>query len=229
MRTVGVIAVSALLAACGGGGGGSSRGTSLRDLNADGDIVILAFGDSITRGQGDGPVSGSIPRGIGGYPGRLQEMLGVPVINAGVPGENTSEGIARLPGVLAANDADFVIFLEGALDIENRAVENAERNLEAMVGMARAAGAEVLIGTLTPTCCTHRGIIPNGSINTLNLAIEGIADRASIPVIDFHRAFVPSEEAPYDESSGLLHLPDGLHPTSTGYDVMASTAAGAFR
>ncbi|MGH7803661.1 MAG: SGNH/GDSL hydrolase family protein [Candidatus Binatia bacterium] len=221
--------VSAALAACGGGGGGSSRGVSLRDLNADGDIEILAFGDSITRGQGDGAVSGSIPPGIGGYPGRLQEMLGVPVINAGVQGEDTSEGLARLRGLLASTDADYVIILQGALDIENRRTEEAARNLEAMVDLAQADGADVLIGTVLPTCCTHRGIIPNGSINTLNSRIVEIADRTSIPVIDFHRAFVPSEDAPYDESSGLLHLPDGLHPTPTGYDVMASTAAQAFQ
>ena len=231
MRRLGSILVTAFLAAaCGGGGGGSSsRTVSLRDRNGDGDIVILAFGDSITRGQGDGPVSGSIPPGIGGYPGRLQEILGVPVINAGSPGEATYEGIERLPGVLAATDADWVIFLEGALDIENRQTEGAARNLESMIALARADGAEVILGTLLPTCCTHRGLIPNGSINTLNLAITELAERESIPVIDFHRAFLPSETAMYDETSGLLHLPDGLHPTPAGYDVMAATAAEAFQ
>ena len=218
-----------LVAACGGGGGSSTRSTSLRDRNGDGNIVILAFGDSITRGQGDGEVSGSIPGGIGGYPGRLQEMLGVPVVNAGQPGEDTSEGIARLPGVLAATAEDYVILMEGTLDIEKRRTADAARNLESMVATAQAAGAEVLIGTVLPTCCTHGGIIPNGSVNTLNRDILAIADRASIGVIDFHDGFLSSDGAAYDPSSGLLHLPDGLHPTSTGYDVMAATAADAFR
>src|SRR6185503_17183373 len=135
--------------------GPNSTGVSIRDLDGDGQIVILAFGDSITRGQGDGPESGFIPPGLAGYPGRLQTMLGVPVINAGVPGEDTQEGIARLPGVLAAHDEDYVIILQGALDLESRRLEQAERNLEAMVALAQEHGAEVLIGTLTPTCCTH--------------------------------------------------------------------------
>ena len=54
--------------------------------------TILAFGDSLTFGKGTTQDSA--------YPAVLQELSGHPVINAGISGETTSEGLTRLPGLL---------------------------------------------------------------------------------------------------------------------------------
>jgi len=58
-------------------------------LNNDGKILLMAFGDSITAGVGDGPGAENFPRPPAGYPLRLQSLLGLPVVNDGDPGERT--------------------------------------------------------------------------------------------------------------------------------------------
>ena len=89
-----------LLAGCG-------ERLSLSPLPEDG--VILAFGDSLTAGVG--AKSGSA------YPDALQALTGRRVVNAGVSGETTAGGVARLPSVLEAVGPDLVMLMEGGNDI----------------------------------------------------------------------------------------------------------------
>src|SRR5687768_503148 len=71
----------------------------------------IAFGDSITAGVGDDDL-----RTEKGYPPRLEALLlgagiNAAVDNYGVGGEDTVQGLARLPGVLneAAISGDVLI------------------------------------------------------------------------------------------------------------------------
>ncbi len=110
---------------------------------AEGD-VILAFGDSLTRGTGaaDGQ----------GYPDHLRALTGRTVINAGVPGETTADGLARLPEVLAAHRPRLLLLCLGGNDMLRRLdpARTAE-NLRAMVRLAKAEGVDVvLVGVPEP-------------------------------------------------------------------------------
>ena len=49
-------------AACGGAGVGETVAPRLMDVTGDGQIILLAFGDSITRGVGDGNNERATPR-----------------------------------------------------------------------------------------------------------------------------------------------------------------------
>ena len=114
----------------------SDRAPSLAPLDAG--AIILAFGDSLTYGTG--------AEREASYPAVLEQLTGLPVINAGVPGEVTAQGLARLPGLLERHRPALVILCHGGNDMLRR--ENAEAiysNLEAMVDLVRAHGAEVLL------------------------------------------------------------------------------------
>jgi len=100
--------------------------------------TILAFGDSLTHGTGAPPGQS--------YPDILAEQLGHPVINAGIPGEVSAAGRARLPNLLEATRPALVILCHGGNDFLrhlDRATTIA--NLKAMIEACRASGADVVL------------------------------------------------------------------------------------
>jgi lysophospholipase L1-like esterase len=201
----------------------------LEDLNGDGAIVIVGFGDSITRGTGDGPDAHSLPPLPAGYPQRLDVLLPVPVVNAGSPGEETQQGRERLRHVIVETPPDFVILLEGVNNITNRRTETVISDLRSMIDTVFSVGAMPLLGTLTPTCCSRESqeTTPPDDVRAMNQRIRSLAAENGIPVVDFHAGLAPG--GTYDSSTNLLHEPEGLHPTPEGYDRMAAVAAAAFR
>jgi len=73
-------------------------------------------------------------------------MLARTVINAGVPGEVTAEGLKRLPGLLDKHDPDMLILCHGGNDILRRLDrETTIANLKAMIGEAQARDIPVIL------------------------------------------------------------------------------------
>ena len=102
------------------------------------DAVVLAFGDSITYGTGASPEES--------YPAVLERITGKKVINAGVPGEVTAEGLARLPGVLDRYHPALMVLCLGGNDFLHRLDERqVADNLREMVRMARGRGVDVVL------------------------------------------------------------------------------------
>ena len=100
--------------------------------------VILAFGDSLTVGVG-APKKDS-------YPSVLARLSGRRVINAGVSGEVTSEGLTRLPIMLEEYQPRLVILLQGGNDIlRGKEIGLTKANLSAMITMVQNRGADVVL------------------------------------------------------------------------------------
>jgi acyl-CoA thioesterase-1 len=102
------------------------------------DGTVLAFGDSLTLGVGADQHDS--------YPNVLSELGGRRVINAGVSGETTDRGLARLRVTLPQVKPDLLLLLEGGNDIlRSRDPGDTKHNLSAMVEFARAQGVEVVL------------------------------------------------------------------------------------
>lgn len=122
--------------------GGCGKGPQVPALGS-GDVV-LAFGDSLTFGSGASSSES--------YPAQLQLLIGRKVVNTGVPGEISADGLARLPEVLEEVQPKLLLLCHGGNDFLRKQSEiAAAANVRAMVKLAKDKGiAVVLIATPKP-------------------------------------------------------------------------------
>jgi acyl-CoA thioesterase I len=170
---------------------------------------ILAFGDSLTAGFGL-PVEASFPSRL---EARLREEgFGVHVVNAGVSGDTTAGGLARLDWALAAKP-DIVILELGANDalrgIDPRVVR---ANLDAMIGKIQASGAKLLLtGMRAP---------PNWGEDYQHDFDRMYPELAKAHAVTLYPFFL--EGVAMDPK---LNQPDGLHPNERGVAVLVDRIA----
>lgn len=164
---------------------------------------ILAFGDSLTYGYG---VQKSFS-----YPSQLQMKTNLHVVNAGVSGEVSADGLLRLPNLLK-HKPSLVILCHGGNDIlRKKSKAKLKSNLLKMIKLIKASGAEVLlIG------------VPDFSIfgfSTLPL-YEEVAKETDVMLED--------EVLSYIESRPSLKS-DNIHPNQSGYEMMADAVIEILR
>ena len=160
--------------------------------------VILAFGDSLTNGFGTGnPQKES-------YPARLEALSGQPVVNAGVNGETTAEGLRRIDTLLWRHRPGLTLLCLGGNDILQRVSEERIRNnLEKIICKIQASGSAVLLIA-----------VPDfGLLELDDLALyEELADEIQIPLLG--ELLGPILSDPSLKS-------DTIHPNAAGYKIMA--------
>ncbi|MCB0311449.1 MAG: SGNH/GDSL hydrolase family protein [Bdellovibrionales bacterium] len=190
----------------------------LADRNGDGLFKIEAFGDSITLGIGDNA-------GKSGYTGRLSTLLGVPVVNRGLAGEELAQGgLSRLVQVARSSESDSFIILEGVNDsIHLLSTEEYRRLLQISVNILHSMGKSVVLMTLPPPCCDHDGqssITPGYSS-----VIRQLSQVNQTSLADLEMSWITTCDD--IEKCHLYNLPEGLHPNDQGYQVIAQTIAAA--
>ncbi len=171
----------------------SQDGPTLAYLNED--AVILAFGNSLTRGTG--------AHAGESYPAVLEALIGRKVVNAGVPGELSAAGLARIEGVLDAVEPQLLILCHGGNDmLRKRDLGLARSNIEKMVAAARQRGIPaLLLGVPRP------GIW----LSTADFYIE-VAEAIGAPIEADAIADILGD-------NGLKA--DAVHPNAAGYRQLA--------
>lgn len=210
-------------------------GATLTDRNNDGQIEILAFGDSITYGVGDGIEPGQYIGEIAevgsprGYPLRLSASLSLPVMNAGVPGETVVgipggrvSGVERFPQEVVGSSTDLVVIFEGANDTRYETpAAQLEAGYQRMINVARADNKSVAIATLPPQTAQHGTFAPQSLIYSATIRRLGAIN--DIPVIDLEQGFI--RDCPDLLTCSYYNLPEGLHPNTVGYDAITKMIA----
>jgi len=127
--------------------------------------VIVAFGDSLTQGVGV-----SVEKS---YPAILQKLSGYKVVNLGVSGEITAQGLVRFAQILEQEKPGLIVLLEGGNDIlKNIPREQTKENLAKMIALAQANHIAVLLVG-----------VPEKSIFFSSAPLyESLADQWSIPL-----------------------------------------------
>lgn len=165
----------------------------LAPLNAN--DTIVAFGDSLTYGTGaDAGKS---------YPHNLQAKLNLTVVNAGVPGDTTADGVRRINDVLDQHQPRLVIVCLGGNDfLRKRSKKEVINNLTVIVEKIKAANVDVmLVG------------VPELGLFLSDAELYGeLADQLHIPVL---------EDVLSDLLSDNSLKSDAIHLNNQGYALLA--------
>ncbi len=166
--------------------------------------VIVAFGDSLTAGQGV-PAQQSYPALLAarlraeGYPYR--------VVNAGVSGDTTAGGLRRVDWALRLGP-EVVILELGINDaLRGQDLETVRSNLHQLVERFQSAGVRVLIAGMR--------LPPNygaGYGATFQRLYEEVARKRGAALMPFFLDGVAGDPR--------LNQPDGVHPTADGYRLI---------
>ncbi len=175
--------------------------------------TVAFLGDSITAAL-------HLAKGEG-FPAELQRRLaaeGLPfeLVDAGLSGDTTAGGLARLDWVLRAAPDVLVVELGGNDGLRGVSLASIESNLRAIAERARDAGARVLLlGVRLP---------PNyGADYAEGFAeiYERLAEELELDYVPFFMEGVGGVRS--------LNLSDGLHPTPAGHERLAENVLPALR
>lgn len=179
-----------LLAAC-------SKTAQLPLLSAD--ATVLAFGDSLTAGNGAGEAES--------YPEVLSVLTGLKVINAGVSGEVSESGLRRLPELLDRERPSLLILCHGGNDLlghtDHQLIAD---NLRNMIRLAMDRGIPVLL-IAVPS--------PDLSLKPPPL-YESLAKEFNIPIEAKALSHILAKGS---------HKSDYIHPNAAGYRLLAEALA----
>ena len=166
--------------------------------------VIVAFGDSLTAGLGVEPEEN--------YPAKLQAKIDAEayryrVINAGVSGDTSSQGLDRLETIRILHPAIVIVEFGGNDGLRGVPVAVTRQNLEAIVSGLQDVGSKIVMAGME--------IPPNYGPAYTQAFHRIFADVAA----SRHTALVPF----LLEGVGghaELNQGDGIHPTAKGYDIV---------
>jgi lysophospholipase L1-like esterase len=138
------------------------------------------------------------------------------VLNRGVNGERTDQIRARLERDVIAAAPRAVIVIAGVNDIyQGRSASHAIAELEAMYGQAARAGLPVIAGAIVPF--NTATVDQNARMAEVNAWVRAWATaHPEVSFVDTRRA-VASADSP----DLLIDTPDQLHPSPSGYRLMA--------
>ena len=174
---------------------------------------VVFLGDSLTAGLG-------VDKGQA-FPALLGDELEAAdlpaqVVNAGVSGDTTAGGLARLDWLLKQKPDVLVVGLGGNDGLRGLPVAESEKNLLEIVRRAQSAGANVLLlGMQMPPnygpqyVADFRAIYPR------------VAEQTGAPLVPFLLENVGGVAG--------LNQADGIHPTVAGHKVVAANVLPKLR
>jgi acyl-CoA thioesterase-1 len=169
--------------------------------------VIAAFGDSLSAGYGVAPGKS--------FPDDLQRLIDAAgfryrVVNLGVSGDTTTDGVERLPTVLAVHPAIVILEFGGNDGLRGLPVAAARKNFVQMIETLHRAHIQILLAGMT----LPRNYGPE-YIHSFEQIYVDLAKQYKLARIPFLLEGVGGHPE--------LTQPDGIHPTPEGALIVART------
>jgi acyl-CoA thioesterase-1 len=170
--------------------------------------TILFLGDSITAGYGIDPSEA--------FPARIQQRIDArgwsfKVINAGQSGDTSAGGLSRLDWLLR-NRIDILVLELGANDgLRGLPVENTRKNLQAIIDRTRERYPQVRIVIAGMKLPPNWGGDYGRKFEAMFVDLAKKNKAALVPFV-------------LEGVGGVrdLNLPDAIHPTAKGHEIVAA-------
>jgi lysophospholipase L1-like esterase len=154
---------------------------------------IVAFGDSLVYGIGSSR---------GGFVKILEESIGEPIVNKGVPGDTTESGLLRLGEVIALKPRIVIVLLGGNDYLKRVPHDETFANLASIIERLQNDGAAVLL------LGVRGGVLR-----------DNFAERYEMLAEEYNTAYVHDV---LEETLGAPgYMDDQIHPNDRGYRVIA--------
>ncbi len=166
--------------------------------------TIVAFGDSLTFGYGASIESS--------YPNQLSRIIRMKVVNAGVNGNTTKDGLDRIDQILEEHNPKLILLGLGGNDMLRKVAEqNIINNLSALIQKIKSKNIQVvLLPTPKPSLLGAVGYLSDADF------YKDLAKKENVLLIDnIYSKYLSSGEY----KSDLIHL------NQKGYSMVAKDIA----
>lgn len=130
------------------------------------------------------------------------------VINAGISGNTTKDGVERLTDVLALKPAAVIVAFGGNDGLRGLPIDATRRNLDQIVGTLQKAGSKVVLGGIT--------LPPNYGLDY----IRQFNDTYALLARKYHVSLLPFLLKDVYGVTGSMQA-DGIHATAQGNQQVA--------
>ncbi|HLW75558.1 MAG TPA: arylesterase [Bryobacteraceae bacterium] len=176
--------------------------------------IIAVFGDSISAGFG-------LPTGKS-FPDFLQKKLDAEgksfhVVNLGISGDTTAEGVARIDSATSLHPQVVVLELGGNDGLRGMPIAATRANLDQMILAFEKSGAKVVLAGMT--------LPPNYGpdyIHDFEKIYRDLAAQDHAALIPFLMSDILTRDLRYLQA-------DGIHPTAAGSEIIAGTVLRALQ
>lgn len=177
--------------------------------------VVVLFGDSLTAGYKDGEIHPTLNVELQKY--LPQEKL----INAGIPGNTSTDGLERLERNVLKYQPDIVVIFFGANDLAVHRMVNETQYAKNLREMITLIGKQKVI-LVTPPCVDQRKHYedrPFERVLQYREIVQNLAEELEIPLVDIYQAMRKCSDLT------ILLQEDGLHFSDRAYGLLGGLYA----
>ncbi|MGI8978067.1 MAG: DUF2920 family protein [Pirellulaceae bacterium] len=195
----------------------------LKRLSAGQPTRIVCFGDSITGAYyhtgGERAWCDMLRLAVQ----RVYPQARLEMVNAGVSGNTTAAGLARMEKDVIARQPHLVVVMFGMNDVARLPLDDYVANLTTIIRRSHAAGAAVIL--CTPNTVYENPGRPVAKLAELSERVRKLAKEANLLVADCFAETTALKER--DLLTWMLGMSDEIHPNMNGHRAMAEVVAHA--
>ncbi len=184
-------------------------------------VRIVCFGDSVT--------------GVYYHTGSRRaytDMLGialrtsvgdakVEMVNAGISGHTTANGLTRIEKDVLSHKPDLVTVMFGLNDMTRVSLDDYKANLKTIIEKCRGVGAEVVLAT--PNNVINTSSRPTDKLVKYCDVVREVAQEAGVTICDTYQQL--SGVRAHDPFGWRLLMSDSIHPNMAGHKSIAERLA----